>query len=1492
MFLQSIADAKLLPHRDDTYIFQMIPLDTRQTILREMVLHLDSNVPGMVETLTTDAHVKFTMEFIGASLGLPLHTNCDVAEAALNIYESWLLDSRKPGPIQKNEEFYCREIFSHLSLLFRERGPYPHSKHTPGSQGILNTMLKIRLRALGMMAEVASKRFTTMKPSMWDSLLRTLLGIANEILENSGNALGRALQKEMISTLFYVWIHAQLTDPKDENTENLTDPALWEIFQRFVVGWLHREWFVIQWKRICRSLTDRILYTMYQGREGLDKVEISWIDDRPPLKLSLKDRKAIYLWNQMYHLIQDVRLLSNAGEALITPRDGQPRTVREPGDSECFRICAEGIVDLVDSFLVVGMSNRARTSQYPSDPCSAFFRDTALSRRPVSAVDVRKPWVSPDGTDILKTFGGGLFGLANTQMNLRDNIYSEGRASALGCLCRVFSQQNGQKLEPADLARFYQTIIQALVQDQTRSGVVYSILLNSTHLFKCGLKGSTVLIPSYVFHLRRIFTAKRPPFEDHIRRAALIILNSFIPLHTHFFDPSTLYCINHEVVSRSREPSMTHEKDKIQLKPETSQRTSACSEPPAPISKAPPPPLSRNKMLRPSSADIDSSDEYQAKCKRLPAHMGQMAAVKQAVEEVPELLISAMQTEKSNYNKELLLWMAVLQLHEQVKEYSSATHRLAGKMIDYIWEGINDRKKTWSKHLRVVGLRALCEIAPLHDHIRRSEESNRVQGLFSKLCDFLQRNSELSKDKKFSSMDSALTVYPGVAELKSKFSLQFGKRGVNEEESVLYSASKCLLSWVECANWVFKDTTVAQKVDKAIIAGILSGDLKTKQTCLSIQRLMLREVGRQPASFHPLATALHPLHPLHATLGPLPDYNNLSLFGPLSMLQNNTSLSSTLSQSEVLSYLNSPPNPPIHHFCLDSKTLITVIEVEKPKELTEGKEGDSAEIAKNKSLGDSAAESERGKRSSSAKIGENRRKSSSPSGGSSELVILVRDAGGKYIWTGRTIYDRYSSSDHTQEAGEDRGKEEKELLGKRETNIDLTKRSLDVSGKVAEKERGKGCGGLGFSNLDSASAYRDWATRVGGELKKESGGQEGSEVWKRDNGATGCVRPAGLTGEGGKALATRIFLCTMGLLNPLRTPLKWKNILASISTNAHTFKSVGPHKKRISKTDSKAALVSSTIRSNFERILPLRRSAKVEAELSKLDRISDRHTLTVAVLLRKKTQDKELNMCANETGPSAYNSFLRRLGAPVRVDSHKGFNGGLKPEDAQNCPYYSDAYLEIMFLVPTLMIASHKRRADLVSNASVHIIWSEDPSPFNPDFGALDSSTQATACPKVYIVIWTQPYDLYRVRIYTKGFPSPPKKKQKKPSNTSSTISSTTSSFSLFGTRRIEHKVIENLASGPEIFMAKVGHLRPHLLFGPLLNDSIINRSSLGFLVRSTCIRAAEYASRFTKRKSSPFENRAKFIADLIKNHTNISQLSTVDFLDFLFDATPMMSQH
>eukprot|EP00954_Amorphochlora_amoebiformis_P026434 1379214-Amorphochlora_amoeboformis.AAC.1 len=106
----------------------MIPLDTRQTILREMVLHLDSNVPGMVETLTTDAHVKFTMEFIGASLGLPLHTNCDVAEAALNIYESWLLDSRKPGPIQKNEEFYCREIFSHLSLLFRERGPYPHSK--------------------------------------------------------------------------------------------------------------------------------------------------------------------------------------------------------------------------------------------------------------------------------------------------------------------------------------------------------------------------------------------------------------------------------------------------------------------------------------------------------------------------------------------------------------------------------------------------------------------------------------------------------------------------------------------------------------------------------------------------------------------------------------------------------------------------------------------------------------------------------------------------------------------------------------------------------------------------------------------------------------------------------------------------------------------------------------------------------------------------------------------------------------------------------------------------------------------------------------------------------------------------------------------------------------------------------------------------------------------------------------------------------------------
>jgi len=154
MFLESFSDSKLLPERSNTHIFKLIPLQTKAPILREMIRYLDSDIPGLMNTLYTDAHVQFMMEHIGASFTLPIIDHHETVQSALNIYSSWLLERRKPAPLLKKEEYYYTEIFAHLSMLFRDR--YPHEKkgsNISQVQAGYEKSLQLRRRALRLFTD-------------------------------------------------------------------------------------------------------------------------------------------------------------------------------------------------------------------------------------------------------------------------------------------------------------------------------------------------------------------------------------------------------------------------------------------------------------------------------------------------------------------------------------------------------------------------------------------------------------------------------------------------------------------------------------------------------------------------------------------------------------------------------------------------------------------------------------------------------------------------------------------------------------------------------------------------------------------------------------------------------------------------------------------------------------------------------------------------------------------------------------------------------------------------------------------------------------------------------------------------------------------------------------------------------------------------------------------------------------------------------------------
>ncbi|XP_014195181.2 ral GTPase-activating protein subunit beta [Haplochromis burtoni] len=151
---------------------------------------------------------------------------------------------------------------------------------------------------------------------------------------------------------------------------------------------------------------------------------------------------------------------------------------------------------------------------------------------------------------LLHLFGCWLFDAAlisrdsagQDDVAVMSNGWAAGRAEACGTLCRIFScRKTAEEILSVYLSRFYLVLIQGLqVSEKASSPVLASILLNSTSLFCCDLRGVNILLPPFISALenvlldRELLKFKNFVTPVDLRRASILVLLSLLPIPMHF----------------------------------------------------------------------------------------------------------------------------------------------------------------------------------------------------------------------------------------------------------------------------------------------------------------------------------------------------------------------------------------------------------------------------------------------------------------------------------------------------------------------------------------------------------------------------------------------------------------------------------------------------------------------------------------------------------------------------------------------------------------------------------------------------------------------------------------------------------------------------------------------------------------------------------------------------------------------------------------------
>ncbi|TKS65283.1 Ral GTPase-activating protein subunit beta p170 [Collichthys lucidus] len=550
--------------------------------------------PDTQSLLQTDRQVKWTMEVLCYGLTLPL--DGDTVKLCVDVYTDWLMalvyqrDSIPP-PISREPNLYIQKILQHLDSLFM-----------PRSDRLSPVYLSLCQQVLCAVQSLARESHV-MNRDTWETLLHFLLRINHAMLVSPTSTGGVSEQLSVLSVvvLFEVWL---LSCSRCFPSRSLwlkarqmlcswrREPVVTEQWSRVIAALTSRLLSVTfgpAFPHFKVPAEDAVLIPA-----DLDDQRVSHTWFRflhllgNPVDLS---RQSPSTWDEASKVDNQLpKIFFRAMRAISTLVDaflgasldhGGPWCVMvDHGVSWWTMVCHGGPWwTMVDHGVAVTRSpfkdrlpsyglSRPRSGSAPPTPGNIGLLSVpsappstnsppphnrrlkpanvtkATSKAPV--VRQRAVYLSRCKVDsLLHLFGCWLFDAAlppRCDVTVMSDRWAAGRAEACGTLCRMFTcKKTAEDILPAYLSRFYLVLLQVLqVLEETRPPVLASILLNSTCLFSCDLRGVNLLLPTFTSAVENVLLDRDLlRFRSFVsvvdlRRASILILLSLLPLPLQF----------------------------------------------------------------------------------------------------------------------------------------------------------------------------------------------------------------------------------------------------------------------------------------------------------------------------------------------------------------------------------------------------------------------------------------------------------------------------------------------------------------------------------------------------------------------------------------------------------------------------------------------------------------------------------------------------------------------------------------------------------------------------------------------------------------------------------------------------------------------------------------------------------------------------------------------------------------------------------------------
>ncbi|XP_051986112.1 ral GTPase-activating protein subunit beta-like isoform X6 [Xyrauchen texanus] len=317
--------------------------------------------------LKTDKEVKWTMEVLCYGLTLPL--DGDTVKLCVDVYTDWIMalvsprDSI-PQPIIKEPNLYIQTILKHLHNLFLPRPEHFSLMHFKLCQQVLSAVQKLARDSSGMARET------------WEVLLLFLLRINDTLLAppTVGGGIAEKLAEKLISVLFEVWFLAC--------TRCFPTPPYWKTAREMLANWRHHPPVVEQWGKVIAALTSRLLRFMYGPSFPPFKVPE---EDATLIPAEMDNDCVSQTWYRFLHMLSNPVDLSNPVIVSSTPKFqeqllGGNSVPHEVIQHPCLKQLPQifframrGVSCLVDAFLGI---SRPRSDSAPPTPVNRLGMPT------------------------------------------------------------------------------------------------------------------------------------------------------------------------------------------------------------------------------------------------------------------------------------------------------------------------------------------------------------------------------------------------------------------------------------------------------------------------------------------------------------------------------------------------------------------------------------------------------------------------------------------------------------------------------------------------------------------------------------------------------------------------------------------------------------------------------------------------------------------------------------------------------------------------------------------------------------------------------------------------------------------------------------------------------------------------------------------------------------------------------------------------------------